>query len=363
MGRLKVDFIVGRRFPEITGIDRYARELIGHCGGELDGRIIDYDLDFPLPGLERLPALLYYPLVVARRRRVDSVKHLCSHIQAQLLNYLRLEPSVVTCYDIYPYLEREYPATDRAMVRLGLRGMMKADRVIAISRFTREEIAVHLGFPRERIHVTHLGVDHARYRPLPCRAGEMERYGVPAGKRVLLYVGSEQPRKNLPTLFRAFAAAREEREDVVLLKGGRPQWKGAREKLLRLAERLGIRDDVFFADFVPEEDLPSLYASANLFVFPSLYEGFGLPPLEAMACGCPVVCSNVTSLPEVVGKAALTVDPLDVEGLAEAILRVLGDDDLRERLVGMGIERAAKFSWQETARKTMEAYIDLLHYR
>lgn len=360
MSQLQVDFIVGRRFSELNSIERYARELIRHCGSEINGLIVGYDFDFPLPGLERLPAIFYYPFVVKKRCRPNSIKHMCSHIQAQLLNYLDLKPSVVTCHDIFPYLEPRYPLAGRATAILGLRGMMKADIVITNSAFTRDELITHFGYPESRIRVIHFGVDHERYKPRPRDDGFLERLGIEPTSKVLLYVGSEQPRKNLHNLFRAIALVRRERDDVILLKVGRPQWKGARKGLINLSEKLGILKCVKFVDYIPEEDLPTLYSSADLFVFPSLYEGFGLPPLEAMACGCPVICSNVTSLPEVIGDAGVTVDPLDVEGMTEAILDILNNDDKRMDLISKGVERASLFSWEKTAKETLKVYEELL---
>lgn len=356
MQRLGVDYILGRRTDEMTGMHRYAREIIAHGEAEVDGRFIDHDIGIPVSALERLPGLLVYPFVVARREREGSIKHFCSHIQAHLLNYMNLRPSVVTCYDIYPYLQDRYPFMDKSMVKMGVRGMLKADRIIAISRFSREEIIRVLDYPRERVRAIYLGVDRDFYRPLPRDMSVAERYKVPAAKRIILYVGSEQPRKNLPVLLRAFAALSKERGDVTLLKVGSPQWKGGRGELVGLIERLGLRDDVIFADYVPERDLPALYNIADVFAFPSRYEGFGLPPLEAMACGCPVVASNSSSLPEVMGEAGIMVNPDDVEGLAQAISKVLENQALREELIAKGLERAERFSWEKTSRETIEVY-------
>jgi glycosyltransferase involved in cell wall biosynthesis len=360
MDKLKVDYILGKRSAEVNGIYRYAWEIIKNGQEAVDGSFIDYNPKMQLPVINKSPALLVYPLVVTRRIRKDSIKHLCSHIQAHLLNYLKLEPSVVTCFDIYPFLQDQYPFMDRNMVKLGLRGMLKADRIITISEYSGEEIAQALGYPREKIRVTHLGVDHRRFRPLPRDASLRERYAVPAGKRIILYVGSEQPRKNVLTLIEAFATVKRDCANVVLLKVGRPQWKTARQELEELIRRLGLRDDVIFIDYLPEEELPALYNSADLFAFPSVYEGFGLPPLEAMACGCPVVSSNTSSLPEVVGEAGIMVDPHDTDGLASAMCEVLSSDDLGEELIRKGLEQARKFNWEKTANETIMVYKEIM---
>jgi glycosyltransferase involved in cell wall biosynthesis len=148
--------------------------------------------------------------------------------------------------------------------------------------------------------------------------------------------------------------------NVKLIKVGSPEYLGHLEQLKQLTYELSLEGSVLFLDHPPEEDLVALYNLAALFVFPSLYEGFGLPPLEAMACGTPVVCSHAASLPEVVGDAALMVDPYDVDGLAAAMERVLRDADLRQDLRERGLARASQFTWERTARQTVAVYREVL---
>jgi glycosyltransferase involved in cell wall biosynthesis len=234
--------------------------------------------------------------------------------------------------------------------------MLKADAIITISNFSKAEISGALDYPAEKITAIYLGVDHHRYKPLHADEGVRDKYRLPAGKKIVLYVGAEQPRKNIPTLIKAFAEVKKDREDIVFLKVGRPQWRNARRDLLALIEQLHIQNDVIFVDYVPEEDLPGIYNIADLFVFPSIYEGFGLPPLEAMACGCPAITSNAASLPEVVGEAGLMVEPHDVIGLANAMKEVLGSRQRREEMIAKGLKQAGKFNWERTARETEELY-------
>jgi len=170
----------------------------------------------------------------------------------------------------------------------------------------------------------------------------------------VLYVGTLQPRKNLGRLLEAVALLRKEArrgEAPSLIIAGRKGW--LYDPVFQQVERLGLEGEVVFPGYVPQEDLPALLSGARLFVFPSLYEGFGLPVLEAMACGTPVVCSNVSSLPEVAGDAALLVDPLDVEGMAEAMNRLLQDEGLRAELVERGYRQVRRFSWERCARATL----------
>jgi glycosyltransferase involved in cell wall biosynthesis len=167
-------------------------------------------------------------------------------------------------------------------------------------------------------------------------------------------VGTLQPRKNLGRLLEAYALLRKRAqrgEAPGLVIAGRKGW--LYDQIFQQVERLGLESKVVFPGYVPQDDLPALLSGARLFVFPSLYEGFGLPVLEAMACGTPVACSNVSSLPEVAGDAALLVDPLDVRGMAEAMNRLLQDEGLRTQLVERGYRQVRQFSWARCARETL----------
>jgi glycosyltransferase involved in cell wall biosynthesis len=172
----------------------------------------------------------------------------------------------------------------------------------------------------------------------------------------MLYVGTEDPRKDLATLLRALALVRRDRPEVHLIKAGRAHFGGQRQHLVRLTDELHLRDAVHFLDDVEEADLPALYNLASVFATPSLYEGFGFPPLEAMACGRPVVSTRAGSLPEIVGEAGLLVPPGDPRGLADAILQVLGDPVLARRLGSLGPEQAARFTWDRTVNQTLAVY-------
>ncbi|MHB8993367.1 MAG: glycosyltransferase family 4 protein, partial [Chloroflexota bacterium] len=175
----------------------------------------------------------------------------------------------------------------------------------------------------------------------------------------LLYVGTLEPRKNVERLVEAYARARQShRIPHKLVLGGAKGW--LYERIFARVRELGLEEQVLFTSYIPYDELPLWYNCADIFIYPSLYEGFGLPPLEAMACGTAVITSSVSSLPEVVGEAAITVNPLDVDALAGAIATVLEDVTLWERLRAEGPRQAARFSWHETAASTMRAYRSLL---
>jgi glycosyltransferase involved in cell wall biosynthesis len=232
----------------------------------------------------------------------------------------------------------------------------RADRVIAVSEATRRDLIEFYQTPPAKISVIYHGVS-PEFRPVQ----EKERllavrykYGLDQ-RPFILSVGTIQPRKNYQRLVQAFASIN---QPLSLVIAGSEGWNC--DDVYREVEKLGLADRVYFPGFVAEEDLPVLLSAATLFGYPSLYEGFGLPVLEAMACGTPIVAANQSSLPEVVGDAGLTVDPTDVAALATAITRLLDDPSLRERLSAAGLAQAARFTWPTMAAKLLRVYQEVI---
>ena len=268
-------------------------------------------------------------------------------------------PTVVTVHDIsYEFFPEFFSLRDRLMlstlVPLSVKG---AAKVIADSENTKRDIIACYGLPEEKVMIIPVGVGSS-FRPVTDEErleAVKAKYGVKG--KFILTVGNLQPRKNLIRLVKAFLLLRESEScdsKVQLAIVGQAFWRES--EIYRAVEEEGLKGEVIFTGYVPDEDLPLLYNAAELFVFPSLYEGFGLPPLEAMACGTPVVCSNAASLPEVVGDAALMIDPYDVKAIAQAIFDVLSKPSLRGKLKAKGLRRAASFSWRETAKRTLQVY-------
>lgn len=232
-----------------------------------------------------------------------------------------------------------------------------ADHILADSEATRTDLVHLLGVPSEKVTTVYLGVDPAFRLLPPDRIQEtLARYGLAPG--YLLFVGTLEPRKNLPGLLMAYRILLSRgvtREPLVVV--GSRGW--LYEEVFVRMEALGLAAHVRFLENVPDEDLPALYTGAALLAMPSFYEGFGLPALEAMACGTPVVLSDRGSLPEVGGEAAVWVDPDNPEDIAAGIARVLEDPTLRERLRAAGLAQAARFTWEETARKTLNVYLQV----
>ncbi|GAC1348076.1 MAG: glycosyltransferase family 1 protein [Ktedonobacteraceae bacterium] len=274
-------------------------------------------------------------------------------------------PTVVTIHDVIPLRLPLYRAGVKveAYMRLVARAAHRATLIITVSQHAKQDMMDALHLPAEGIRVIYeaAGDEYTPIADPTMLAAARARYGV--GDEYIFYLGGLDQRKNVPQLVRAFAQLCRQIENphLQLLISGNPD--GQMGPLFPdprpAAAELGVSDRVLYR-FVEDEDKPAMYSGAKLFVYPSLYEGFGLPPLEAMSCGTPVLCSNRTSLPEVVGDAAITVDPDDLQAMVEAMHHILTDSTLRDDLRARSLEQAARFNWRKTASETLAAYKEAL---
>jgi len=262
---------------------------------------------------------------------------------------------VVTIHDLSFLIVPEYssPRIVTPFSRHIERFVAESDAIVACSESTRRDLIERLKVEPGRIHVVPEAAD-TRFRPCESGANRVtlsETYDIL--EPYILFVGAIEPRKNIETVIESFASISGDVPHTLVIAG--PKAWGY-EAVLRTYERVGLGDRVRFLDYVPDEHLPALYQGADLFVFLSHYEGFGLPPLEAMQCGCPVLVADNSSMPEVVGDAGLCVSATDRESASEAMRTVLTDADLRSRMSAAGIEQAKGFSWTECARRTARVY-------
>jgi glycosyltransferase involved in cell wall biosynthesis len=293
-----------------------------------------------------------YQRIVKRNIKYKNIKHLISQELGYLLKNIPQARTIINCHDLIPWV---YDQQRSRRWKHNLEGMGKASKIITVSQFSKDEIISHLNFPEEDVHIIPDAVDHSRYHP-QVEVSERTKWGGSDEDRYLLYVGSETPRMNLKVLLEALAKLKNLIPGVKLLKIGEPQGYGAREVLLKQIVDLKIENDVIFLGYVSEEELPGFYRAAEVLVYPCLYAGFGLPPLEAMACGTPVITSNTTSLPEVVGNAGLMFNPHRGDELVTKLYEVLAYQKLREKMIRRGVEHSRKFSWDEAAEKTRDLY-------
>jgi alpha-1,3-rhamnosyl/mannosyltransferase len=294
-----------------------------------------------------------------------------------LMPYAPGAPALLTVYDLIPLLfPRQSTLRARLLARWATRlALRAAGGVIAISDATRRDFLAHFRLQPGKIQAIPLAVDPV-FRPQPREvvAAARARFGLP--ERYLLYLGSNKPHKNLERLVEAWALLQPrspaplagQHMPLVIAGAWDDRYPEARQRASALSRSpaplagrspapvAGSEQQVLWLGPVPEADLPALYSGALLFVFPSLYEGFGLPVLEAMACGTPVACSNSSSLPELTGDAALLADPMDTQDLARAMRTALEDESLRQEMSEKGLRRARGFTWLQTAQRTLETY-------
>lgn len=301
---------------------------------------------------DRLWALAAFPLAL-RRDRVQV-----AHVQYTAAPFMPA-PTVTTIADLsFKLFPELFPRKDAFLLNLSIpSSIARAAAVIGVSENTRRDIL--RCYPKTdpaKVHAIHNGVDPIFRVPTPAQKEsyrEAVKLRYTLGRPYIVCVGLLQPRKNLPLLLRAFVKAKRAAaaEHVLAIVGRRGWLTGEIEQAVAQAG-----DDAFFTGYAPDEDLPMLYGAADALAYPSLYEGFGLPPAEAMACGCPVIASDSSSLPEVVGDAGLLVSPKDEEGWVQALIRLLTDEALRRRLSELGAARAQQFTWTAAANATRDVY-------
>jgi len=266
-------------------------------------------------------------------------------------------PSVVTVHDIsYARAPELFSRRDRTLLRFVRGSVRRADRVIAVSEFTRGDASELYGLDPAKIVAIPNGVGAAFHPVEGAKERVFHRFGI--DRPYVLCVGALQPRKNVPLAIEAYAQVAGRGTDCEFVVAGGD--RGGRLDVLDAILRTGLTGRIHLVGRVEDAELPALYSGARALIFPSLYEGFGLPALEAMACGTPVVASNTTGLAEAVGDAGLTVDPRNAEELADAVRRLLDDSALSDRLVAAGLARAAEFTWGRTAAATAAVYREVL---
>jgi glycosyltransferase involved in cell wall biosynthesis len=333
----------------------YAPEIVLITAGRA-GPLEALDVEkVSLPGCKRLPALMTVgnmeiPLI-ARRHKLDLI-HDTSGVTPFLLGGGGAK-MVVTVHDVIPL---SFPNVSTRLDTLIYRHWLphvlpRVDAVITDSSCSRRDIEKYLKIQDSRVHEVPLGANDT-FRPATTDHILQVRARHEIAGNYILYVGSVEERKNLLRVLQAYASLGDTHHKLVIV--GARKWRY--KQIADTFSELNLASNVLFTGHIDEDDLPALYSGADLFVFPSLYEGFGLPVLEAMSCGTPVITSNMSSLPEVAGDAAIMVDPYDVRAIASAIHCVLASSDLRTSLRQKGLVRASSYSWERTAQMTVEVY-------
>jgi glycosyltransferase involved in cell wall biosynthesis len=355
--------------PGRTGVGYYTEHLLHHLAREVEGSGDELivvsngpiDTTAPLPKHVRVYDGMRFPLRIAwmqcfAGRVLERVRADVAHFTNGMLPLGTGAARVVTIHDMSLQLYPECHPPRRIVINRPLLGVAArvADAVVTVSQSARRDLLRLHRLDPDRVSVVHEAAGPS-FRPIADRsrlARIRTRYALP--ERFVLYVGAIEPRKNLPRLMEAFAAARRAGVPHELVCVGPYGWSS--RDLYACVDRLDLSRVVHFTGYVPSDDLPFIYNLAEFFVFPSIYEGFGLPVIEAMACGTPVITANTSSLHEIAEGAAETIDPKSVDALAAAIVRVASSEERRGQLSALGLARASEFSWTRTAREMLAVY-------
>jgi len=348
---------VVRRLPELAPADRFVlfaprrdRALWEDIAPSATVELVDDRFDSPLP------SLWWHAAVLPRRLRAHACDAVFLPAGNRRLGFAYGVPGVATVHDLSQlHVPQKYDAARMFYATRVLPMLIgRQDRVVTVSGSTRDDVLERTRITAAQVSVVPNGVDLSRYAVRDPGAAAVVASRLGLDQPYLLYVARlEHPGKNHVTLLEAYARLRSAGVTHKLVLAG-PRWNGA-EAIDAAVTRLGLTEHVVFTGFVAGDDLPALYAGATAFVFPSLFEGFGIPLLEAMACGIPCCVANVSSLPEVAGDAALLFDPHDPGAIADALHRLLDDDVLRARLRARGLKRCTEFTWERSAQGVLDA--------
>ena len=355
--------------PGRTGVGYYTEHLLQHLAREVEATGDEIvvvsnqaiDTERPLPPHVRVHDGHRFPVRIGwmqmrAQRALDAVRPDVAHFTNGMMPIGSPVPTIVTIHDMSLRLYPQCHPLRRLLLNRPLMhvAIRQAAAIVTVSDSARRDLLRFHGIPADRVSVVHEAASPA-FRPITDQSvldRVRSRYGLPA--RFVLYVGTIEPRKNLLRLVEAFAQARRRGLPHQLVCVGPYGWS-SRDLAGHIAQ-LGIKDAVRFTGYAPFEDLPAIYNLGELFVFPSLYEGFGLPVVEAMASGLPVITSNTSSLGEIAADAACTIDPTNTDAIADALVRVATDGALRQDLSARGLRRAQGFSWTQTAREMLAVY-------
>ena len=356
---------LGAALRRVAGPEWEFRELLGQPSEKV-ARLLPGESGEKWAG--RVGRFVSYPRQAART--AGDVYHVLDHSHANLTLSLPGEKTIITCHDVIPLLAAKglIPLAAGRMTRysfpMRIQCMRRCRVILADSEATKRDLIEHGAVPAEQIQVVYLGVKPVFAPEPPGGAAEREartqairrKHGVLDGAKIVLHVGNALRYKNTPTVLRALAHLRNDSalgEEVYLLRMGSPLSGEDAE----LAASLGVADRVLWAGNIPDDTtFADHYRAGDVLAFPSLYEGFGWPPLEAMACGTPVVASNAASLPEIIGDAGITVDPMDDTALAAQLRNVLTKPDMQTKMRQKGLVQASKFTWENCARQVLSVY-------
>jgi len=360
---IKTGFFYGNTSNTQAGVANYSNSLIKNIRSEIDVTIIRHNSGLQWDGTHDI--ILRYPAIPFNTIAWSAA----AYLQKKLYNHLDLihnpahyplpgKPhgnTILTIHDITPFLMPDYHTKYRNLyMKVFLpRNVRSATHIISVSKATKYDLIKKFAIPGEKISVIYEAADKI-YHQVKEEEKQRIRNTYKLKKPYILFIGTLEPRKNIPTLIQAFSNLIKRVPGYELVIAGRKGWNY--QEIFMTVQRYSLHKSVRFIDYIPHLDLPALYCSAELFVYPSWYEGFGLPPLEAMQCGIPVIVSDRGSLPEVVGPGGCMVKPDDPSSLAEAMEAFLKDSSLKKEQISYNLYRTKQFSWEKCARETISVY-------
>ena len=375
---MKVGIISDRLNRPLTGVGNYVYNLINELS-KIDNEniyLINYKENNLFPELNKIIIKnpfkkfpkkysyyfwhLYLNYYINHKKLDLDIIH--SPENASLFINLKNKKKIITIHDIMPfYFPNMYDFITHHRYKLLFAYTLKtSDKIIAVSYNTKKDLIKLFKIPENKIKVIYEAASE-NFKPLKENDVNTVKQKYNLNYPFILYVGGLAPNKNVERLIKAYYKLKKRRIKHKLVITGVKRYKY--KSIFETIEKLNLQKDVIFTSYVPDEDLPALYNAADLFVYPSLYEGFGLPPLEAMACGTPVITSNTSSLPEVVGDAGIMINPYSVDELANKMYEVLTNDGLREELSKKGLERAKLFSWKKCAEEHLKVYEEVYNMK
>jgi len=364
---IKLGIISGNLKPSNTGIGTYTFELIENIRERTSVTLIRHPSGDDVPGCSSIISsfppgsfshVIWSQALSLKKKSLKDFDII--HNTAQYPVSPKIHSHyIITIHDLIPVLYPQYVGkiySLQAKIHYPM-AIRSASKIITVSKHTKNDIIRLYNIPESKIEVIYECFSD-KFIPASTDDKNRVRAKYNLNNPYILFVGAIEPKKNIELLIRAFYLCQKENMNFQLVIVGKRAWKF--ESIFNLVDKLKLHHKIKFLNFVPYEDLPALYSAAEVFVFPSRYEGFGLPPLEAMKCGTPVITSNMSSLPEIVGKNGLMVNPDDEKQLAKSILNILSDPELQKKFSTYSLKRAELFSWKKTGKETINVYNSVL---
>ena len=350
--------IIGWSTDTIHALHKYVYNIKRCLPSDVSAEVVTRRPVFRVGLGEEITNYFFYPFDILKNREAN-INHITSQ-EFAYLGFLPLKNLVVTVFDIFPITQdAKYTRFNyKFRIRLGIKALSRAKAIICISKFTQDELTAR-GVAEEKCTIIPLGFNHKIYGKKPFKH-IYEKYHLDKNKRYILHVGSENERKNILRLVRAFALVKKTQKDVVLLRVGRPQNPKQHQFVLGEIKKHGLEQSVRYIDQVSDKDLVPIYNLAEISVFPSIYEGFGMPLIEAFACGCPTVTTTGPPMRENARDAALLADPFSVKDLAEKMELLLSDTALQKKLARRGLKYSKDYTWESITKRTVGVYREVL---